>query len=411
MEAPPHGAEVTRNPDGVNARRVSRGNLRTMPDVVIVGAGVVGASVAWHLVRAGVRDVLLLERAEPGPGSTGRATGGFRAQHATEIDVRLSLLSREKLLRFREEIGVDPGYEPRGYVFVAPGEAELRRLREAIAVQRAAGLHESRCFEGAAEIARLNPHVHAPDAAGGAFCAIDGYIRPLDILRGYLEGARRLGASLRRARVDALRVERGRIVAVRADGEDVPAGAVVDAAGPWAAEVAAFAGVTVPVAPLRRQVAVTVPTDALPREMPMTIFLDDGFHLRVRDGRVLLLRPTPGNPCDPFDTSVEDGWVDEVARIAARRIPALASVPIDRPRCWAGLYEMTPDAHAILGFAEAVPNLLLACGNSGHGVMHAPAIGQLAAELIAHGAARSLDVAPLRPSRFAAASPAAAPLL
>jgi sarcosine oxidase, subunit beta len=407
-----HQADLTRRPGGVNARCVRRGSLPRMADVVIVGAGVVGASIAWHLAQLGVRDVLLLDGAEPGQGSTGRATGGFRAQHATEIDVRLSLLSREKLLRFRDEVGADPGYEPRGYLFVAPGEAELRRLREAIAVQRAVGLSESRWFEGDAEIVRLNPYVRAPGAAGGAFCPIDGYIRPMDILRGYLDGARLLGVAVRSgARVEALRVEQGRVVSLRAGGEDVSAGIVVDAAGPWAAEVAALADVTVPVAPLRRQVAVTMPTDALPREMPMTIFLDDSFHLRARDGRVLLLRPTPGNPRDPFDTSVEDGWIEEIARMAARRVPALARVPIDRPRCWAGLYEMTPDGHAILGFADAVPNLLLACGNSGHGVMHAPALGQLAAELIVHGAPRSLDVAALRPSRFDEGAAPAAPLL
>jgi sarcosine oxidase subunit beta len=152
---------------------------------------------------------------------------------------------------------------------------------------------------------------------------------------------------------------------------------------------------------LRRQVAVTVPTAALPAAMPMTLFAGDGFHLRERDGRVLLLLPAPGAP-DPFDAAVDPAWLDAVAALARLRVPSLAGVPIDPPACWAGLYEMTPDGHAIVGAAPAVANLYFAAGASGHGVMHAPALGRLLAEIILDGAASSLaDVAALRPDRFA----------
>jgi sarcosine oxidase subunit beta len=376
-----------------------------MSDVVVVGAGVVGASVAWHLRRLGVRDVLLLEReSAPGLGSTGRATGGFRAQFGTEINVRLSLLSREKLLRFHEETGVDPGFAQRGYLWIAQTQDQLAQLEGAQRVQRAAGLHEARML-APGEIASINPWIAVNDAAGAAWCPSDGFIRPLEILRGYLRDAHvRTGA-----RVVGLRLGAGRIETVRTQEGEIPAGCVVDAAGPWAGEVARLAGIELPVAPLRRQVGSTVASKALPAEMPMTIWTGDGFHLRARDGRVLLLWPAPGEPRHPWSTAVDPEWLAEVARKAAARVPALASVPLDPARSWAGLYEMSPDKHALLGRATECENLFFANGSSGHGVMHAPALGQILAEIIVHGAARSLDVRALRPSRFAEGEPNRAP--
>jgi sarcosine oxidase subunit beta len=181
--------------------------------------------------------------------------------------------------------------------------------------------------------------------------------------------------------------------------EEVACGTVVNAAGAWAGELGRRAGVLVPVVPLRRQVACTAPCSVLPEDMPMTLWPGDGFHLRVRDGRALLLRPSPGG-ADPFRAEIEDEWLREVHSIAAQRVPALAGVPLDRTRSWAGLYEMSPDGHALLGRAAGCENLILVNGSSGHGVMHAPALGALAAELIVHGAVRSLDVRVLRPTRF-----------
>ena len=367
-------------------------------DVVIVGAGVVGASVSWYLKKLGVREVVLLEReAEPGLGSTGRATGGFRAQYATAINVRLSLLAREKLRRFEEEVGADPGYLPAGYLWLARTAQQLEALRAAQAVQHAAGLTEARILIGD-EIARVNPHLRMDDVAGAAFCPTDGFVRPLQILRGYLKTAQvRCGA-----RVSGLRRSGARIDAVElSDGTRVACGAVVDAAGAWASGVARLAGVDLPVAPLRRQVACTIETAAIPAEMPLTIWVDDGLHLRVRDGRVLLVWPTPGDPADAFSTEVDPRWLEDVRRMAIARVPALRDVAIEPGRSWAGLYEMSPDKHAILGPAPGCENLYLANGSSGHGVMHAPALGQLLAEIIVHGRALSLDVHALRPSRFA----------
>jgi sarcosine oxidase subunit beta len=380
-------------------------------EVVIVGGGVVGASVAYHLAARGAGDVVVLERGErSGEGSTGRATGGFRAQFGTRVNVLLSLLSREKLLRFKEETGVDPGFNQCGYVFIARSEEELDALVSAQDVQHECGLNEARAVD-VEEVGRLNPAVSAEGVRGGVYCPSDGFIRPLEILRGYTQAAERLGVRFERGvEVEGFRKnERGSIESVQTTRGEFSARKFVNAAGAWAGEVGALAGVEVPVTPLRRQVAITGACGLLPEEMPMTIFVGDGFHLRVRDGRVLLLWPDEPRTRDAFDTRVEDEWVREVVRRARERVPCLKDVEVERGACWAGLYEMSPDGHALLGRSRGVENFYLANGSSGHGVMHSPALGQLLSEIILDGEATTLDVRSLRPSRFDEGEPNVGP--
>lgn len=375
--------------------------------VVIVGAGVMGASVAYHLAARGWRDVLVLDRSDrPGRGSTGAATGGFRAQYSTAINVRLSLLAREKLLRFQDEVGADPGYLPAGYLWLAGTQAELNILLAGLEVQWAEGLYEAR--EVAVEdVGRLNPAVQTDEVMGGVFCPSDGFIAPLQVLSGYLTAALRSRVKVEwETQVTGLtRDAGGRIVAVETSRGGIATGAVVNATGAWAAGLARCAGVTLPVNPLRRQVAATVPSSLLPWNMPMTIFVGDGFHFRARDGRVLLLWPTPGVPGKPFDISLDHQWIETVTAMAHQRVPVLRDVAIDIPCCWAGLYEMSPDHHALLGPAPGCDNLFLINGSSGHGVMHAPALGDLLAEILSDGRLSTFDAAALRPSRFAEGAP------
>ena len=363
----------------------------------MVGAGVVGCSVAYHLARTGAWQVTVVDR---GGGSTERATGGFRTQFATHINVRLSLLSLQKLLHFAEETGVEPGYQPRGYLFVATTPMQLERLREALSVQRGAGC-TSACELSPQEVLVCNPALASEDIAGGTFSPVDGFLRPTEIQRGYREAASRLGVRFVQTTVRSMQHLNGRILAVLTDAERLLCEAVVNAAGPWAATVAQLVDVAVPVTPLRRQVVMTEPTNALPESMPMTIF-PDGFHCRVRDGRVLLLKPSPP-ALDPFDTSVDPSWVASVVQLSRLRLPSLANVSVASTH--AGLYEMSPDEHALLGLAEGTENFWLVNGSSGHGVMHAPALGELAAEYLTTGKPSALDVSALRPSRFREGSP------
>jgi len=375
-------------------------------EVLIIGGGVIGASVAYHLARRGCTDVVVVERGtQPGEGSTGKATGGFRTQFSTEIGVKLSLLSRQKLLRFQEEIGIDSGYRQNGYLFIATNENELGVLRSAMNVQRKAGVEEV-TEVSLDDILLCNPAVNPEGILGGTFCSFDGFIRPMNILQGYTAAARRLGVVFEYgAGSIGFTLNGGKIVEVQTSNDRYSVASVVNAAGAWAGVVGKLAGIEIPVRPVKRQVAVSAVTSILPEEMPMTIFTDDGFHLRVRDGRVLLLLPVDFASSDPFDTVFDASWLDRVIACAHRRVPATKNVAIDHVECWAGLYEMSPDKHQLLGLAPGLENFYLANGSSGHGVMHAPALGQLLAEIILDGKASSLNVDALRPSRFAEGRP------
>jgi sarcosine oxidase subunit beta len=402
FHAPPADSQFTRRGGGARSREEPVERY----DVVIVGGGVIGASVAWHLAARGCTRVLVLDAGtEPGAGSTGRATGGFRAQFGSEPNVRLSLLSREKLLRFGDEVGVDAGYRQCGYLFLVERQETLDALLDAQAMQRSLGVTEARPVT-VDEAREVNPAISVDGLVGGVHCPTDGFIRPLQMLAGYAEGARRMGVRFEHgAAVHGFGMDAGRIVSVRTERGEVAAGAVVNAAGAWAGRVAAMAGVDIPVWPMRRQVALTEPFGGLPECMPLTAFIEAEFHLRVRDGRVLLLWSDQPNTADPFDTTFHDAWLPEVTARAHRWIPCLRDAKIDRERCVAGLYEMSPDGHVLLGAAPGVESLFLANGSSGHGVMHSPALGQLLTEMILDGAASSMDVHPLRPSRFAEGQP------
>jgi sarcosine oxidase subunit beta len=393
--------------------RSGGGKAMETADVVVIGGGVIGASIAFHLAARGCTDVLVLDASSaPGEGSTGRATGGFRAQFASRPNVLLSLIAREKLRAFADEVGVDAGFRPCGYLFLAERQETLDALLEAQRIQHRCGVHEARAVTPA-EAREINPAIREDGVAGGVYCPTDGFLRPIEMLRGYAEGARRRGVRFRHGqRVRGMEVSqngRQHVEAVRTDDGEVSAGSVVNAAGAWAAAVGRMAGVEIPVAPLRRQVAQTVPCGALPEEMPLTIFVEDGFHARVRDGRVLLLWPDEPRTEDPFSDAFDDGWLPEVTRRAHACLPCLRDVRVDRARCYAGLYEMSPDRHVLLGRAPGVDNLFLANGSSGHGVMHSPAIGQLLSEIILDGFASSMDTYDLRPSRFAEGKPNPAP--
>jgi sarcosine oxidase, subunit beta len=370
---------------------------------LVIGGGVIGASVAWHLQRRGARDVLVVDAApEPGHGSTGRATGGYRAQFATEINVRLSLLSQAKLRTFADDTGVDPGVREVGYLYLADDDATMDAFRVSRAMQHAAGATDVQEVTVDAA-ARINPHVDLTGVTGASWCPSDATIRPREILRGYVEDACRRGVTFRwNAPVRGMeRDARGRITRVDVAGETVRVDQVVNAAGAWSATIAAYAGVTLPVVPTRRQVACTVPLTTLDDGFPMTIWTRDAFHLRIRDGRALLNWPINTPRPDPYALDIDQPLVDAVWRIAQARVPALREAALDPTAHWAGLYEMSPDKTVILGRAPGCENLILVNGSSGHGVMHSPILGQLVSELLLDGVTGSLDTHALRPSRFA----------
>jgi sarcosine oxidase subunit beta len=375
-------------------------------DVVIIGGGIVGSSIAYHLAEAGCSNVTVVERGtQQGLGSTGRATGGVRAQFYTSLNIQLSLYSIEFFSRFEEATGHCSGYQPNGYLFVATTNSHLDYLKETGERQRAAGLHAVE-FVRPEEIAEMVPQLRTDDILGGSYCPTDGLIEPLSVMHGFTTRALERGVRLwLDTEVTGIKVEGGAVSGVETTRGRISTRAVVNASGAWAAEVARMAGLEIPVVPLRRQlVAARLPFD-LPERLPMVIDMTDGFHFR----RAPQADPSPGlllawpDPLETpgFKTDFEPAFIEKITARATHRAPLLArEMVVDESRCRAGLYEMTPDHHAILGRAPGVGGLFLANGFSGHGVMHSPATGRIIADLIQHGGTSIVDIKPLRAERF-----------
>ncbi|MBI3279557.1 MAG: FAD-binding oxidoreductase [Acidobacteria bacterium] len=370
-------------------------------DVVIIGAGIVGSSIAWHLTRLGVRDVLAIER-EPhqGKGSTGKSMGGVRAQFATDINIRMSLYSIPFFARFGEETGHPSGYKPHGYLFVASSERHLEYLRANRERQAALGLRNVQALSRE-DVLAMVPQLRPDAILGGSFCPTDGFVDPHSVMTGFTASALGRGARLwRGVEVTGIRVESGRVAGVVTANGEVAARVVVNAAGPWAAPVAKLAGAGLPVEPLRRMLVPTEPFPGFPEKLPMTIDMSSGFHFR-REGPGLLFAWADPAETPGFKSWVEPAFIEKILTRAAGFVPAFANVPVNPKRAWWGFYEVSPDHHAILGPAPEVEGLYYANGFSGHGVMHSPATGCIVAEWIVEGRPRTIDATPLLVTRFA----------
>ncbi len=369
-------------------------------DVLIVGAGVVGCSVAFHLARRGVQSVAIVERERiPGTGSTSKANGGIRAQFTTSVNVAMSLRSMELLDALANEIGEPPVYRKAGYLFVTASTERLAAMERAVAFQRSLGVTVELLDRDDAR--RLAPFVEGSDLVGGTFGARDGFIDPGALAGFFLREATQAGVELV-CGAEVLAIDRtaaGSFVVATTAGKR-EAGVVVNAAGAWSAGVAAAVGVDLPVEPVRRHLLMTGPCPSLPPVIPMTIDADTGILIRREGDRVLIAYSNPDEPAG-FVTTFDPSFPERIAGPFERRFPRVAEAGLDLRRSWAGLYEVTPDHHAILGEAAGVPGFFLATGFSGHGIMHAPAAGEAVAEWIADGRSSSVDISPLALERFA----------
>ncbi len=373
-------------------------------DAVVIGAGIIGASVAYHLKAAapGWRVVLLEANEAPGAGETRWATGGVRHQFGTEANVRLSLLSAPYFETFEERFGVDPNFRQHGYLFVTADPARVAALDRERALQRALGVPTERL--DARELARLCPPLRTDDLIAANFCARDGSVDPHWVLQGFLATFRRLGGELVvRAPVRELTPavhSAGTAWTVTAAGGRYETPVVVVAAGPQSHDVAGLAGIDVPAHPFRRQVFVAERPAAVPATIPLTVDCDTGWYAHASRAE-LLLGGTDKDNRPGTEPEVDWSLFDVVYAAATARMPVLADARI--VRAYAGIRTLTPDHHAILGPVAERPGCYLACGPSGHGIMHSPAIGLLLTEWITEGQPRSWDARGLLLDRFRSA--------
>jgi len=371
-------------------------DLPNKSDAVIIGGGVMGASTAYHLAKLGVKDVVLLEKEDFfGQGATGRCAGGVRYQFSTEINLKLSLASLPMLERFKDETGQDINYRKCGYLLVATQDKDVAAFRRNVELQHRLGI-QTEWLEGDEVRARL-PLMRFEDALAGTFHPIDGLVDPNSVVMGYITAAQRLGAkAFTGIEVTGIKTEAGKVTEVITRSGSIQTRTVVNAAGPWSKLVGDLAGISLPVVPLRRQMFTTTPLPDLPADFPFVIDFAQSLYFH-RDGEGLLIGMSNPDEKPGYDQRVDEAFELINLEAASARLPMLEKAGLVSR--WAGLYEVTPDAHPIFG-TTTIKGFLVVTGFSGHGFMHGPVAGLLIAELICDGSFKSVDVTGLDLARF-----------
>lgn len=326
--------------------------------------------------------------------------GGVRAQFSTTVSIQMSLYSIPFYANFEERLGHPCDYRPQGYLFCATTQKHMDYLRTNLARQVETGLTHARLVS-ADEIRAMFPQLRADDIVGGSFCSTDGFVDPYSAMNGFMTWACDHGATLwKNTTVTAITRDSAGIASLQTTRGPVATRKAVNCAGAWAASVAKLAGIDLPVEPLRRMLVPSEPFEEFPHSAPMIVDMSNGFHFRP-EARGFLLAWNDPEETASFNTNFEPGFIEKILTRAADRVPCFANLPVNPKRAWAGLYEMTPDHHPILGEVEGLPGLFLANGFSGHGVMHAPATGKILSDLILNGATNLIDASLLNFSRFA----------
>src|SRR2546425_532923 len=344
-------------------------SLPRTASAVIIGGGVVGCSIAYHLARRGQHDVVVLERETVGSGTTSKAAGGIRVQFPSETEIRFSLESIRVFERFREEFGVDPGYRKIGYLYLLSEARHLRESETRIALQRTLGA-DVRVLTPA-DAQKLVPALRVDDLIAAVWGPQDGMAGPAEVTNGFARRARELGARIvEGGAVTALERSNGRVTGVKTSEGAVATPIVVNAAGPAAARVGRLAGLELRVHPRRRHIFFTEPFPEIPGPVTLTSDVTSGFYFRKEMEQMLL---SPGDVEDigeDLNVPMDWGKVDELVQKAIHRLPIIERARIGGG--WAGLRPLTPDDHAIIGWAPGVAGFFLAVGFGGHGFQHSP---------------------------------------
>ncbi|MER7640486.1 FAD-binding oxidoreductase [Streptomyces sp. NPDC126522] len=374
--------------------------MKRQAEVVVIGGGVIGTSIAYHLARAGVRDVVLVERDELAAGSTSRAAGGVRAQFSDVLNVQLGARSLEAFARFEEDTGYDIGLHRVGYLFLLSTPEDVASFEAGVRLQNSLDV-PSRMIDPV-EARRLSPLISTDGLLAAAYSPDDGHCTPEAVVHGYASAARTHGATiLRHTDVTGIETHGDTITAVVTTLGRIDTRTVICAAGAWSRAIGAMAGVDLPVQPLRRQIAVTEPVSGLPPTLPMTIDFSTSLYFHT-EGPGLLVGMSDPDERPGYATDTHDRWIPRLADAMRRRAPDLLA--LRRTGGWAGLYENTPDHNALIGEATSVSRFLYATGFSGHGFLQGPAVGEVVRDLYL-GHVPFVDVSPLSAGRFAADAP------
>jgi sarcosine oxidase subunit beta len=364
-------------------------------DVVIIGGGIVGLSIAYHLALKKAGRILLLEKGQLGEGSTSRCVGGIRTQFSTKINIHFSLESLKTFEQFEEEFGVNPEFKRIGYLFLASIDEEMEIFRKNVKLQKEFNIPVELLDPD--EIQTRWPFLRMDDILGGTFCTWDGYAGPSEVLSGFTIGAKRGGVKIYEGKeVMGVCLANGKIRSVKTKEEEISTPVVVNAGGPYAASIGEMVGIKIPVRPLRRQIFITAPFHLAHSPTPLTIDFHRGWYFRQEGDGLLLSGPLDLE--SSFNLNIDYEAMAETCENAIYRVPALEKARIARG--WAGLYEISPDHHAILGEVREVKGFILANGFSGHGFQHCPVIGKVISELIVDGKASTIDISSLFIERF-----------
>ncbi len=381
--------------------------MRHTADVVIVGGGCMGCSVAWHLAQHGITNVVLVEReAQLATGSTGKNAGGVRHQFSHPANIELSKESIAMMARFEEVVGAPIDFHQDGYLFLLSKSANVDTFRRNMVLQQKHGIDVR--WVSNEEACELSPGLDLTGVKGATYCPQDGVADPNGVTMGFAKGAQQKGVEIvRGCEVTGARLDGHRLTTVRTSQGDISTPILINAAGPWAKAIGRFLGVDVPVEPERRHIFIaSAPTGGswddprhagrVPTSKILVIDFESTFYFH-REGGGLLFGMGDPDERPGFDITVRWDFLPKVIDVAMQRLPALADAAVSH--AWAGLYEMTPDHNPIIGPSSDVDGFYTIAGFSGHGFQHAPAAGRILADLIAHRDPK-FDLSPFELDRF-----------
>lgn len=363
--------------------------------VVVIGGGCMGVATAYELAAAGVEDVVLLERGQLGEGSTCKAAGGVRAQFSDEINIRLGAHSLEVFENFEQRFDQVIDLHQVGYLFLLDSPEAVAQFENNARLQRDQGLRSD--IISPEEARRLSPYISTEGLLAAAWTPRDGHCSPESVIGGYARAAWKAGATLCTGTpATGIEVDAGHITAVHTPAGTIATDTVINTAGPWARQVGQWAGVDLPVVPLRRQLVITEPIPDRPPNTPFTIDQATTLYFH-NEGRGLLIGMSYAGETPGFKLSESDEWLESLYGAIERRIPSVADVGMASG--WAGLYEDTPDHNALIGESAQVSRFLYATGFSGHGFLQSPAVGEVMRDL-ALGRTPLVDVTEFSTERF-----------